>query len=101
LFEAVRHERAKVEAAHTALKQRAQELARANADLQQFAYSASHDLQEPLRVIALYSQLLHRRYSGQLDGPAEDYIGYIFRGALQLEQLIKDHRSFTSQRQST
>jgi light-regulated signal transduction histidine kinase (bacteriophytochrome)/HAMP domain-containing protein len=95
LFEEVRHERANAEAAHTALKQRAQELARASADLQQFAYSASHDLQEPLRVIALYSQLLHRRYSGQLDHSAEDYIGYIFRGALHLEQLIKDLLAYT------
>ena len=57
LFAELRKEHAKTELAQAALEERARELARANADLQQFAYSASHDLQEPLRIITLYSQM--------------------------------------------
>jgi signal transduction histidine kinase len=95
LFDEVRHQRANAEAAHAELNQRAQELARANADLQQFAYSASHDLQEPLRVVALYAQLLHRKYLSQLDTSGEEYIGYILRGTRQLEQLIRDLLAYT------
>jgi light-regulated signal transduction histidine kinase (bacteriophytochrome) len=95
LFEEVRRERLNAEAAHAALKQRAQELARVNADLQQFAYSASHDLQEPLRIVSLYSQLLHRKYSGHLDETGEEYLGYIRRSAGHQEQLIRDLLAYT------
>ena len=67
LFAELRKEHAKTELAQAALEERARELARANADLQQFAYSASHDLQEPLRIITLYSQMLQRRLARGLN----------------------------------
>ncbi len=65
-------------------------LRQSNDDLKQFAYAASHDLQEPLRMIALFSQMLHAGYSGRLDKDADEYISYIVNGALRMEQLLKD-----------
>jgi light-regulated signal transduction histidine kinase (bacteriophytochrome) len=64
------------------------DLRRANADLEQFAYSASHDLQEPLRQIAVYSQLLEKKFAAKLDGKGAQYLGYCIEGAHRMETLI-------------
>jgi len=64
------------------------ELRLSNADLEQFAYSASHDLQEPLRQIAIYSQMLEKKYGSKLDGKASQYLGYRIEGAHRMEMLL-------------
>ena len=70
-------------------------LRQANADLQQFAYSASHDLQEPLRMVSTYSELLKREFGSQLGPTADEYIGYAVQGAQRMEQLLADLRAYT------
>jgi PAS domain S-box-containing protein len=65
-------------------------LLQSNEDLNQFAYAASHDLQEPLRMVALFSQMLHSAYAGRLDPEADQYISYVVNGAQRMEQLLKD-----------
>src|SRR5205823_11767797 len=72
------------------LKRSNDELRRANQDLETFAYSASHDLQEPLRTIGISAQLLERRYGEQLKGEAVQFLTGIVEGAQRMETLIRD-----------
>ena len=80
------------------LARQAHELALSNADLQQFTYVTSHDLQEPLRNISSFSQMLTRRYTGRLDADADEFIDHISTSADRMRALIQDARLFAGRK---
>ena len=86
----LRQENMERKRAETELAEQAKVLRRTNAELQQFAYISTHDLREPLRKVRSYTELLERRYQGQLDEKADKYINYIVSGATRMQTLITD-----------
>ncbi|WP_327169273.1 sensor histidine kinase [Streptomyces subrutilus] len=93
--ERLARELASSDRARSDLHEQAQELRRSNEELEQFAYVASHDLQEPLRKVASFCQLLQRRYAAELDARANQYIDFAVDGATRMQTLIEDLLSFS------
>jgi PAS domain S-box-containing protein len=78
-----------------ALREVNERLAQSNADLEHFAYSASHDLQEPLRMVSTYSEMLRRKYGHILDETGNRYLNYVSEGSTRMDRLLRDLRAFT------
>ncbi len=78
-----------------ALRQSNENLERLNGDLNQFAFSASHDLREPMRMVSIYTQFLARKLKGQLDEEAQAFLGYVLKGAGRMEALLRDLLAYT------
>ena len=95
LIEDLKQREGELAHANQGLVQREAELSRSNEELQQFAYVASHDLQEPLRMITSYTTLLAKRYKGKLDKDADDFIGFAVDGAKRMQGLIQDLLSYS------
>jgi signal transduction histidine kinase len=93
--ERILQELSALRAAHADLEARSGELQRSNSELEQFAYVASHDLQEPLRKVASFCELLQRRYRGQLDERADQYIDFAVDGAKRMQVLVNDLLTFS------
>jgi signal transduction histidine kinase len=93
--ERILQELAATRTANAVLQARAEDLQRSNSELEQFAYVASHDLQEPLRKVASFTQLLQRRYAGRLDARADQYIAFAVDGATRMQALINDLLSYS------
>jgi signal transduction histidine kinase len=91
----------RIDRARVRIQQRSAELARSNADLEQFAYVASHDLSEPLRKVTNFCQLLERQYGDQLDDKARQYIAFMIDGAKRMQALINDLLDFSRVGRST
>lgn len=92
---AIRFDITRLKTIEEQLRRTLQELERSNRELEQFAYVASHDLQEPLRMVSSYAQLLNKRYKESLDEKAEDFLKYITEGTHRMQQLIKDLLTFS------
>ena len=90
ILEDLAAEKERVENSQAQLETKAKELARSNADLEQFAYVASHDLQEPLRMVANFTQLLADRYGDQVGADGKEFIAYAVDGARRMQRLIQD-----------